>query len=831
MRTFPEAFKVGNSFIYGRDDDMKRIIKLLSLEDDRDLNSTVISIVADRGTGRTTLLHLLHSELCTAYDTRNFLCMPERFDEKGLIRVIIESLTGIPCDITDLDVLKETIKDELMDQRLLLLLDNFENKSQKCWDLLLSLLQVCKGKSAVVVTSTRETVAKVKEPIQFYYMNNLSKEWCWMIFKQDVLFDQTPDAHAELADIGKHLLVKCRNVTLCVKVLCGVLRNSFAADRWRVILDNIYWEMNDGDGEILPALRVCYEYLSSHLKPCFKYCSLFPKEYIFSRQHLVHMWLSQGFIEPSEGRELEDIGLEYFDQLVAQSFLQPSLIHDMEDKFVMPGLIHDLAQHLSKNVCFQFDGYVQKAPANSCHMSLVPYEGQRVPINHLISEPRNLKTLLITSRSAFQHHITSSYILKPLGLEDVSVNFCNLLTLNLNSSDIEELPESFGTLINLRYLGLSSTKIKRIPLEISNLIHLQLLEAKECPYLEELPATIDQLTNLRYLDVTKEAGFVVMPYGIGKLTNLRSLATFNVGNGVEHCRIEELKSLVFLRGRLEITGIMNVQSGFNAKEVDMRSKQHIETLSLLWSDSDQACLDREGVKTAEEVLEIFCPTYYIRELVIRHYPGNDFPKWIERSSFSMLASLIFDNCYNCEMLPYLGGLPSLKFLSIQQMHSVTRMELSNSKEVPVNTVRFPSLEMLTIWEMYKLEHWVELEDQNFPQLRSLSINKCAALRNIPQFSSLVDLSINNCTQLPECTGHTSLNSLKIGGLQKAKLIKLPNTLTGLKILDISHCPEILSIEGLSHLTLIETIKVTGCPKLDIGNDKHLYNQKERIYTR
>jgi NB-ARC domain len=293
MKAFPvaEAFEVGSSFIYGRAADINRIIDLLCLEDETNLNSTVVCIVADRGTGRTTLLHLLYRILSNAFDTRKFVSIPENFNEKVLMRVVIESLTDIPCDITDSEVLKETTKEELKDQRLLLLLDNFENKSQKCWDLLFALIKVCKEKSAVVVTATREVVAKVKGPTQFYFLNNLSNEWCWMIFKQGIFYGGNLNAGTELADIGKLIVAKCRNVTLCVKVISGLLRHFiFITDaRWRALLDDNFWDVDEVDGDILPALRVCYEYLPSHLKQCFKYCSLFPKEFIFSKEHLVRI--------------------------------------------------------------------------------------------------------------------------------------------------------------------------------------------------------------------------------------------------------------------------------------------------------------------------------------------------------------------------------------------------------------------------------------------------------------------------------------------------------------------------------------------------------------
>ncbi|KAJ4748888.1 hypothetical protein LUZ62_083293 [Rhynchospora pubera] len=283
MESLQEIFKVAGSFIYGRADDLDRIIQLLCSEDRTDFSSTFVSIVADKGSGRTTLLYLLHDLLWSFFDKIKFISMPEKIDEKRLMRVIVESLTGTPCNIADLEVLEEMVKEEVMDKRLLLLLDNFETMSQKCWDLLSALLKVCKEESAVVVTTTRKAAAELKGPIQFYYMNNLSGRWCSMIFKQCVFNCQNQNGDTELADIGKCLVAKCRSNTLCIKVLSCLLRRSITVDWWRVVLDSNFWEKDEVEGGILPALRVCYEYLPSYLKQCFRYCSLFPKEYMFSK--------------------------------------------------------------------------------------------------------------------------------------------------------------------------------------------------------------------------------------------------------------------------------------------------------------------------------------------------------------------------------------------------------------------------------------------------------------------------------------------------------------------------------------------------------------------
>nr|DAD45298.1 TPA_asm: hypothetical protein HUJ06_003528 [Nelumbo nucifera] len=64
--------------------------------------------------------------------------------------------------------------------------------------------------------------------------------------------------------------------------------------------------------EIMKRLST-YHHLPANLKRCFAYCSIFPKDYEFSREHLVLLWMEEGFIEHSN--EMERKGNGYCDEL------------------------------------------------------------------------------------------------------------------------------------------------------------------------------------------------------------------------------------------------------------------------------------------------------------------------------------------------------------------------------------------------------------------------------------------------------------------------------------------------------------------------------------
>lgn len=107
--------------------------------------------------------------------------------------------------------------------------------------------------------------------------------------------------------------------------------------------------------DILPVLRLLsYHYLPAHLKRCFAYCAIFPKDYEFEEKELVFLWMAEGIIRQLKNdKESEDWGSECFNDLVSRSIFQPSSSDC--SKFVMHDLVHDLAQLVSGEVIFKLE--------------------------------------------------------------------------------------------------------------------------------------------------------------------------------------------------------------------------------------------------------------------------------------------------------------------------------------------------------------------------------------------------------------------------------------------------------------------------------------------
>jgi Leucine-rich repeat (LRR) protein len=79
--------------------------------------------------------------------------------------------------------------------------------------------------------------------------------------------------------------------------------------------------------------------------------------------------------------------------------------------------------------------------------------------------------------------------------------FVTLLTLDLSFNQLERLPDSFGSLTNLRSLFLNSNRLEALPESITQLVHLEKLSLAN-NNLSELCVEIGQLVKLEVLNLS-----------------------------------------------------------------------------------------------------------------------------------------------------------------------------------------------------------------------------------------------------------------------------------------------------------------------------------------
>ncbi|XP_030923809.1 putative disease resistance protein RGA3 [Quercus lobata] len=317
---------------------------------------SVIPIVGMPGLGKTTLAKLgyNHEQVQRSFDKTIWICVSNEFDDKKILREILESLTQNPCALQTKDAIVKSLKKELQEKRYLLVLDDVWNEDDRKWDALRSCLLGINSSAGnnVIVTTHSDTVARIMKTIHQHDMEKLSDDECWSIIKKRVSTKERIPLSQDQEDIGREIAKRCQGIPLVARVLGGTMSNKIEEREWLAIQNSEVWSSLHGENEILSILKLSFDHLSPSLKSCFSYCAIFPKDYEMGKEELIQHWMAEGFLQPSQGNssEMEDIGNDYFDILLANSLFQDIIRDDFGDilSCKMHDLVHDLALLISK---------------------------------------------------------------------------------------------------------------------------------------------------------------------------------------------------------------------------------------------------------------------------------------------------------------------------------------------------------------------------------------------------------------------------------------------------------------------------------------------------
>ncbi|XP_057510348.1 putative disease resistance RPP13-like protein 1 [Actinidia eriantha] len=783
----PTTSKTYERRIYGRDKSKREIINLLRMEES-DLD--IIPITGMGGIGKTTLAQVVYNDEVVEkhFDLKAWICVSNKFDITRITReiaryVYVDSKVLKTLDQLTLDQLQDKLKRTLVGKKFLIVLDDVWDIKYNDWNNLKIPFSDGAPGCKVIVTTRHTEVASMMGTVQYHALECLPHEECWSIFAQHAFWNMSTNTNQNLVLIGQEIVKKCGGLPLAARTLGGLLQCKPSESEWKNVLNSKIWELKGSD--ILPALRLSYHHLPPHLKQCFAYCAILPKDYEFVEEEIVLLWMAEGFICQHEGgKKMEDLGGEYFRELLSRSFFQPSRMTE-GSKFVMHDLINDLAQFVARRTCFRLEDNIMKNQEQyknlqkARHSSYTQGSLDGIKKFENFYKARHLRTFVpfsLTKLSGCQlsRHVPLELLPKPKCLRVLSFRgYC-----------IHELPTSIGELKRLRYLNLSFTLVKRLPESLGALYNLQTLLLRGCYRLKKFPMSIENLINLRHLDITYANSLEEMPLGIEKLESLQTLSNFIItkGNGV---RIRELGNLTNLR-KLEITGLQNVVNPLDAGRVNLNAKESLDVLSMVWSKRSED-LRNEGDETY--VLNVLRPHSNLKELHISFYHGSKFPTWIEDQHFSNMVCISLRHCKNCSSLPPLGQLRSLKELFLEGISDVKRV---GSEFYGQGCSKpFPVLEILSFENMLGWEDW-------YPY---------------GAFTCLIELSIQRCPKL---------------------LGTLPNDLPCLRTLKIKKCPKLLLDVPNLFLPSITTISMEAVPcpnlpwllemrnKLELSSLKSLY---------
>ncbi|XP_028072127.1 probable disease resistance protein At4g27220 isoform X4 [Camellia sinensis] len=720
----------------------------------------------------------------------------------------------------------------------------------------------------ILFTSRNRNLWKGIQNKRYTQLQVLVGEEPWHLFREKV-GDCADDL--DLLPLAKQIVNECGGLPLALVTIGRALTNEHNQHHWNNALQQLRTPCSESlssevSAKVYQALYFSYNFLKDErAKKLFLLCCLFPEDYNITIEDLVRYGIGLRWFEGIDKvDEVRDRVNVLVDQLKSCYLLLDGRV---EGQIKMHDLVRDVAISIAakdKHGFMTIHGAKSREwPKKATYelytsISVISNEIEEFPggltcskLEFLLIEcwnsslkiPSNffegmgeLKVLdlritkdisLLLSSLQFLRNLLTLHLDYSQKFDNISVmgKLLNLEILTFRGSNIEELPEEIGGLVNLKLLDLTGClELKRIaPGVISALVQLQELYMGGCEIIWEREGKeggenaslreFESLSNLNTLEINiKDVVCLPRIPLFSKLTKYSIL----IGYGANLIFVEEyitrLRKLLSLR-LLDTCTIPLECGGINSL---LRSSALVRLREISSEDAVQE-LFREGVEGLQHLKDLLIDDCVTPECFVNTM------EWVPRTPnvippiFPILEKLNLSNLPNlrkiCHCQLPTGSFGKLKHLYIEncdRMEEVIWKE--KGEDDATNKTEFQALESMTLCRLSMLVGFCRGTDEiEFPQLKKLR------LRCLPQLMWLFLNSSNPFSESMENHNATFLSlfphKVALPSLEELELKDL-NNLEGLE-----HIPISVAFPTLEELELhgFQSMNEIWCNQLQTGS--------------
>ncbi|XP_027073476.2 putative late blight resistance protein homolog R1A-3 [Coffea arabica] len=666
---------IHNKDLVGHEDEARIIILRLMRGS---MQLAVVPIVGMAGVGKTTLANKVYTaaSVRSHFHVCGWCCVSQAYSMHGLLVQLLCSISSKSSDkYLEMDEknLADTLMQVLMRTRYLLVLDDLWNV--EAWNLLERLFPNDANGSRILFTSRFQDLSlQIKHASVPFHLRYLTDEESWTLL-QKKLFGKE-GCPPKLREVGFQIAKACSGLPLTVVLVAGILANT-EQNRWEEVAKSLLSPIVLDSEYIMKTLEMSYSHLLDYLKPCLLYFAAFQGDEIINVRRLLWLWISEGFVQQTEGKRLEEVAYDYLMALINSSLVivtrqrtmggaKACQIHDLVHEFCVEkakeqGFLHIIDSWI--------DPFSLTRPCNH-HRVCVHNTRELKTWEPMLIFP-NLRCLIVFGRDHFEEEDLGVLLPKLLRVLDLG-------DLNFRKS----FPMEVVLLVHLRYLVLN--KVTLIPSAIANLSRLETHIVKY-PFTEiVLPDTIWKIRTLSYLRTThRTRGFIFTDGNLEVSPNLDHLDTLNLA-------------------------------------IDPSSQSLQKILTKLPSIRRLKCMrpykSREATRNCNEILVFDCMSQ-LESLHLIDFQGYGF-----KFPLNLKKLALSRNSQPWNEISTIGMLPNLEVLKLLEDSFV-------GEEWEMKEGEFLNLRVLEL-SCLDIGNWTASSD-HFPHLEKLAVHQCKKLEEIP----------------------------------------------------------------------------------------------------